>query len=118
MPLIKLSVIVGFSIGAVGVLVAFSAEDRSFGFGLFMVGFIIATLGIIANMFSMPSSSKSQSVMPGLKVSAIGFGIAAIGGGISSVLGKEELADVFFYIGFGVLIIGIFFGILGVSRSK
>ncbi|MFQ5937561.1 MAG: hypothetical protein ACE5LB_14255 [Acidiferrobacterales bacterium] len=118
MRLIRLAIIVGFIIAAIGLLIALPAEDRSLGFVVFMVGFLIAAGGIVANAFSIPSSSKAQPVLPGLKIAAIGFGIAAIGGGTSAMLNREGLSDIFFYIGFAVLVIGILFSIFGIARSN
>lgn len=118
LTLIRLIMVAGFIIGAIGILIALPAEDRSLGFGVFIVGFLLLTIGIIANIFSIPSSSKAQSVLPGLKVAAAGFGIAAIGGGISAVLNEERLANIFLYVGFAVLAIGILLGIFGVARSS
>jgi hypothetical protein len=118
MQLIRLTIIAGFIIGLIGILIALPADDRSLGFGIFMVGFFLAAGGIIANMFVVPESSETQPVLPGLRIAAIGFGIVLLGAFFSIVFDKENLSSLFFYGGFIVFMIGILFGIFGVAKSK
>ena len=118
MMLLRLLIGLGFGVGALGVMIGIALDQRSSGFVLFATGFLLVLLGISGSFLHMPRSGKGAVIAGGLRLAAIGFVIAVFGGVLGFSMSKDGLSDVFFYIGFGFALLGIFSGIIGIMKSS
>ncbi len=109
---------VGFAMGFVGFLIAALSDYRSLGIGVFIVGFFIGCIAIVTLIFSVPTDIFGRKTGPGIKIAALGFGIAALGQLIEfSFQLNSSISDVSFGIGSLVMIVGILSAIFKIARQ-
>lgn len=109
---------IGFAIGIIGFLIAALSDHRSLGIMVFMVGFFIGCIAILTLIFSVPTEIFGRQTGPGIKIAALGFGIAALGQMIEFSFNlNSSIGDVSFGIGSVVMIVGILLAIFKIARQ-
>lgn len=113
----KIVLAIGFAIGIIGFLIAALSEQRSLGITVFLVGFFITCGAIITLIFSVPTEIFGRQTGPGIKIAALGFGIAALGQLIELLFKLEGLfGKVSLGVGLTIMIAGILLAIVNIAR--
>ena len=108
---------VGFILSIMGFVIAAVFEQRIFGRTLFILGFYIMVTGVVVGIIFLPLEGAFAKFRIGVRICAIGLGISSLSFLVSSLSGKEELGGIVFYVGFAIVIVGIFTLILGILRG-
>lgn len=108
-PLAKTITTVGFVLALLAFASAVLGANRAVAIQVFAGGFVLAALGITINILLMPAERFAPISPIGMRVAAVGFGLAAIPTAIGAFFfGKtdNELA-IFFWPGFVLIIVGL-----------
>ena len=110
----------GITIGVIGWCIAGFLDQRTLGVSIFLAGFVIVVISVIANNLTMDFAADSKLKVPGLglKISSIGFGISCLAALSGFFIDSGSIANYIFYIGFIMAIIGISIMILGTNNKK
>lgn len=107
MKLAKTLIIIGMTIGALGWISVAALDMRPFGLYLFYVGFLIVAAGVVSGNLGIANLEDKHIPGRGIRVSAIGFGIACTSLLVELLAENESVANYIFYVGFAIVIIGI-----------
>lgn len=108
-PLAKTITAAGFVLALLAFAATVLGANREVAIQVFAGGFVLAALGITINILLMPAERFAPISPLGMRVAAVGFGIAAIPTAIGAFFfGKtdDDLA-IFFWPGFVLIILGV-----------
>jgi len=108
-PLAKIITVIGFALALLAFASVVMGANRVLATYAFAGGFVLAALGIIINILLFSAERFAPISLIGMKVAAVGFGLAALPTAIGSFFfGRtdSELA-IFFWSGFALIIVGV-----------
>ena len=113
-------VILGFIVGITGWCIGAFLEERTLGVSIFLVGFVVAVIGIVGSHLNMDFTSKDKLQVPGLglKIGSIGFGVSCLSVLSGFFIDRGDIANYVFYAGFIMVVIGISIMIFGIKKHK
>lgn len=108
-PLAKIITAVGFVLAVLAFASVALGANRSFAIHVFAGGFVLTALGITINILLMPAERFVPVSPIGMKVAAVGFGLAAIPTAIGGFFFGKPDSDLafFFWPGFALVIVGV-----------
>lgn len=111
----KLLLVIGFAVAFLGFMVVATGFNRALGINLFYVGFYLAVVGVVTTILRSKFPGKMGF---GLKVGAVGFTIASLGGLVSIFGGSEQLATWIANFGILVFVVGTILGVFSSKRTN
>jgi hypothetical protein len=104
----RYTLVLGLIICAIGLLTAVVAEERELGRNIFVVGFFTGAFSAVSIILASSSLGK---IAASLKIAAGGFGLIIVGHLARLAFDTGDgIASALYYIGLGVMLIGILFG--------